>query len=60
MSGDVPGGPVVNNLPCNDAENEGSVPGWGTEISHAVGKLSLQSGACAPQLEKPIHLQEAK
>lgn len=32
MSGDLHGGPVVNNLPCNDAENEGSVLGWGTEI----------------------------
>ena len=40
MSGDLSGGPVVNNLPCNDAENKGSGPGWGTEISHADGQLS--------------------
>jgi len=46
MSGDLHGGPVVNNLPCNDAENEGSVLGWGTEISHADGQLGCNYWAC--------------
>ena len=32
---DFLGGPVVKNLPCN-AEDTGSIPGWGTKIPHAV------------------------
>ena len=32
----LPGGPVVNNLPCN-AGDTGSVPGQGTETPHGVG-----------------------
>ena len=31
---DFPGGPVVKNLPCN-AEDVGSIPGWGRKILHA-------------------------
>ena len=31
---DVPGGPVVTNLPSN-AGDVSSIPGWGTEIPHA-------------------------
>ena len=38
-SWDFPGGPVVKNLPSN-AEDMGSIPGWGTKISHAAGQLS--------------------
>ena len=37
LSGDFPGGLVVMNLPRN-AGATGSVPGWGTEIPHAVGQ----------------------
>ena len=37
--GDFPGGPVVENPPCN-AGDEGSIPGRGTKIPHAVGQLS--------------------
>ena len=29
---DCPGGPVVKNLPCN-AEDIGSIPGWGTKLA---------------------------
>ena len=37
---DLPGGPVVENLPTN-AGDEGSIPGQGTKIPHASGQLSL-------------------
>ena len=33
-----PGGPVVKNQPSN-AGDEGSVPGWGNKIPHALGQL---------------------
>ena len=46
--GDFLGGPVVKNLPCNTV-NMGSIPGWGTEIPHAMKRLSH-----APQLLKPV------
>ena len=56
---DFPGGPVVKNQPSN-AGGAGSIPGWGTKISHATGQLSphatttepTHSGACGPQLER--------
>ena len=35
---DLPGSPVVENLSCN-ASDEGSIPGRGTKIPHAVGQL---------------------
>ena len=35
----TPGGPVVKNLPSS-ARDMGSVPGGGTKIPHAAGKLS--------------------
>jgi len=35
---DLPGSPVVENLSCN-AGDEGSIPGGGTKIPHAVGQL---------------------
>ena len=31
---DFPGGPVVNNFPCNEGDT-GSIPGQGTKISQA-------------------------
>ena len=34
MLGDFPGAPVVKTPPFN-AENAGSIPGWGTKIPHA-------------------------
>ena len=37
---DVPGGPVVRNLPCN-AERVDSIPGQGTKTPHAMEQLSL-------------------
>ena len=39
---DFPGGAVVNNPPSN-AGDRGSIPGWGTKISHAAGQLSLRA-----------------
>ena len=36
---DFPGGPVVKNPP-SIAGDTGSIPGWGTEIPHALGQLS--------------------
>ena len=38
--GDFPGGSVVKNLPWN-AGDMGSIPSWGTKISHTEGQLSL-------------------
>jgi len=35
---DFSGGPEVKNLPSN-AGDTGSIPGWGTTKSHAVGQL---------------------
>ena len=40
VSGDFPGGPVVNNLPPN-ARDAGSVPSEGTKIPHTLEQLSL-------------------
>ena len=34
----IPGGPVVKNPPSN-ARDMGSIPGWGTKITHAMGQL---------------------
>ena len=31
---DFPGGPVVENLPCNSGE-EDLIPSWGTKMSYA-------------------------
>ena len=39
LSRDFPGGPVIKNPPAN-AGDMGSIPGLGTKIPHAVGKLS--------------------
>ena len=36
---DVPGGPVVKNLP-SDARDMGSIPWLGNKIPHTVGQLS--------------------
>ena len=49
---------MVKNPLCN-AEDLGSIPGWGTKVSHSIEKLSLHavttkpvhSGGCMPQLE---------
>ena len=38
---DIPGGPVVKNLPSN-AGDIGSIPGQGTKIPHAVGQLTVR------------------
>ena len=59
---DLPGGPVVKNLPSN-AGDAGLIPGWGTKIPHAMGQLSsratttelacLNERACVPQTTEP-------
>ena len=48
-NGNFPGGPVVNNLPCN-AGDTGSIPGQGTKILHANGQLRLQAAITEPVL----------
>ena len=39
---DFPGGPMVKNLPSN-ARDTSWIPGQGTKIPHAEGKLSLRA-----------------
>ena len=48
MPGDLPGGPVLNNLPSNGGE-ECLIPGWGTKIAHATGQLSWSSQLLGPR-----------
>ena len=53
---DFPGGPVVQNLPCN-AGNVGSIPGWGTKIPHVVGAtepMCLNYRTCMLQQKIPL------
>ena len=40
----IPGGPVVKNLPCNSGD-VCSLLGWGTKISRAMEQLSLHATA---------------
>ena len=47
---DFPGGPVVQNLPCN-AGDASSNPGWGTKIPHAAITEPMCSKAHVPQPE---------
>lgn len=39
---------VVKNLPCN-AEDMGSIPGWGTKIPYNTEQLSLNSATTEPR-----------
>ena len=49
QEGDLPGGPVVENLPC-DAGDAGSILGWGAGIPCAAEQLDLHMGLCgSPQ-----------
>ena len=48
MFGDLPGGPVLKNLPSNGGE-EGLIPGWETKIAHAMGQLSWRSQLLSPR-----------
>ena len=41
IMGDFPGGPVVENPPCN-AGDRGFIPGWGAKIPHEA-EVSLQA-----------------
>ena len=50
VPGDLPGGPVVENLPAN-AEDSGLIPGPGTKIPHAMGQI----GPCAAVTEPMCH-----
>ena len=50
---DFPGGPVVKNLPCN-AGDTGSIPGQGTKIPHALGKLSLHAAITETACLEPM------
>ena len=43
QEGDLPGGPVVKNPPC-DAGDAGSILGWGAGIPRAAEQLDLHMG----------------
>ena len=45
--GDFSGGPVVKNPPF-DAEDMGSVSGWGTKIPPAAGRLGPRTATAEP------------
>ena len=47
--GEVPGGPVVKNLPCN-AEATGSILGLGARIPHASEQLSTGAASTEAQM----------
>ena len=47
LGGDVPGGPVVKNAPCN-AGDSSSTSDPGTKIPHAVGRLGLCTATTEP------------
>ena len=54
----------MKNLPFN-AEDTGLIPGWGTKIPYATGKLSPQVATqlemvspCTPTRKKPEHRSE--
>ena len=55
MRWEFPGGPVVENLPCN-AVDMGSIPGWGTKIPHAMEQLS----SCATTRESMHHNEKTR
>ena len=48
---DFPGGPMVQNLPCN-ARDASSNPGWGTKIPHAATTGPM----CSKAMEHPESL----
>ena len=50
---DFPGGPVVETTPSN-AEDTGSIPGWGTKMPHATGQLSLHLATTEPGILEPV------
>ena len=52
--GDFPGGPVVQNRPCNGGDSE-PIPGQGTKIPHATGQRS----PCTATAEPVRHSQTA-
>ena len=62
---DFPGGPVGKNLPSNAGDAD-SIPGRGTKIPHAQGKLNPSTSTTEPkcprahtqQLEKPLSHNE--
>ena len=62
---DFPGGPVGKNLPSNAGDAD-SIPGRGTKIPHAQGKLNPSTSttelkcprAHPQQLEKPVSHNE--
>ena len=53
IGGDVPGGPMVKNLPAN-AGDTGSIPGQKTKLSHAVGPLSPCATTTEPVCLQPV------
>ena len=55
----LPGGPVVNNLPCT-AEDAGSIPDPGTNIPYVTGQLSLCTTARVHALQQKISQDATK
>ena len=47
LEGEFSGGPMVKDSPSNTGDT-GSIPGWVTEIPHAVGQLSPHSATKDP------------
>ena len=54
-----PHGPVVKN-PHFHCREHGSVPGWGTKISHALGCLHACTGIAAKKRERENRLNDVK
>ena len=59
VTGDSPGGPVVENPPSN-ARGAGLIPGWGTKIPDAVGQLSPCLATPAPECRSEDPTQPKK
>ena len=45
--GDLPGGPVVENLPCS--VGKGLTPGWGTKVAYDTEQLNLRTTQLNPR-----------
>ena len=48
LCGDLPGGPVVKNLPSSEGD-AGLIPVWGTKTPHAAGQLSPRAATTEPE-----------
>ena len=53
----MPGGPVVENLPCNSGDM-GSILGQGTKTPHAVHMQQVEKPPLTAAREKPMQHDE--